>query len=283
MAKKVQTEKFEVKSEFDPTHERDFTTVAVLKDDNGNININASTENDGESHVVTFSLYLRSFDKESKKWQTSSELEKRAEEVVQNNFTDVESVDDLVERGLTDDMEFTGYTDGKSGFWYPRPPRPDKISTGDSKDLAKATGPFTVGPVIDNDRFGQFQFTFFFDNAEGETKMFKVSQITVPAEDRNEDDENLSTKYVTRKVEDIINAMNQSAENLSEEKIEKMKRSVDQLKKRERANKVAEINAQLGVDVDELIEDGEGVVFDSLEVQKIDQHFWLRATPAFED
>ena len=29
MAKKVQTEKFEVKSEFDPTQERDFTTVAI--------------------------------------------------------------------------------------------------------------------------------------------------------------------------------------------------------------------------------------------------------------
>lgn len=262
-----------IRSEYDPTEQTVFTTTFVYPEENAVV-IKARSNKD--NRLTTFNIYTKAYDQDAKKYVESAEQEEKANQIVLDSFDEVDNVEALLERGAKEDLHFTGYTDGIDGYWYPRPPRPDTISVSDSKALKNITGPFRPGPLVDVPVFNAFQCTFY-AIVNGEEKLFKVSQLVIPSDDLEEEDTEIGLKYINKSVKKQKEML--QAEEVADTRIEHVRANIEEETKTLRKEKVQELEIALGINVDQLIENKENIVIESVELKKTGTSFWLAGTP----
>lgn len=270
----------------DPRNPRKFDIIMAVLDENNESSLNVMAEttdgDDEDAIMANFSIRLKSFDEDKKKWvedeSTTAEAERIATEVIGAG-----SLSELVETSGMG-FSFTGYTDGERGFFQPFTPytRFSKLEAADAKKLRSMSGPFGVVPITDNARFNRFNFGISAD-IDGENKIFRVAQIEIESDNEDDDDELISVKYSNKVIDSFINGEGESVEP---ERREAAKRGIALMVKRERARAVKRLNDALGVDVEKLVESGdESIQFQNVTVNKIagSSTYFLVGRPVAED
>lgn len=253
--------------QFDPMEERTFTITVAINDDDGN-QVNILARDKETEQAVQFKLLRKKYNFETKKWEDNKDTLETSETIAQDKFN--QSLDDLA-KSYGHGIEFTGYTDGETGTFFPRQRfiRFDKIETADSKQLKKLTGELEPLPITESDNPGWARFNFGFQttNNDGEKKKYRVSQILIESDDDNTPDKVLPLRYTNKTIRSFANAA--SNEHVPEQARADLAQDVNSMLAKAREHKVEEINAALGIDLEKLLQGEETVQFDSLDVQAV--------------
>lgn len=121
----------------------------------------------------------------------------------------------------------------------------------------------------------------FYATVNGEEKLFKVSQLVIPSDDLEEEDTEISLKYINKSVKKQKEML--QADEVADTRIEQVKANIEEETKTLREEKVQELETALGINVDKLIEDKENVVIESVELKKTGTSFWLAGTPVMNE
>lgn len=121
----------------------------------------------------------------------------------------------------------------------------------------------------------------FYATVNGEEKLFKVSQLVIPSDDLEEEDTEISLKYINKSVKRQKEML--QADEVAGTRIEQVKANIEEETKTLREEKVQELETALGINVDNLIEGKENVVIESAELKKTGTSFWLAGTSVMNE
>ena len=247
---------------FDPKVSREMHTLMVTVDENsGNIDVLATVDED-ETPVFA-KIYLKAFDKDTKKWVDDAETAKLAEQTVQDVFGT--TIEKLLENN--EQIPFMGYTDGNIARFNAFAPlvKFDTVTPRDVKRLRRMSAEdFKPLPIIDDARWNRFALGFSCE-IDGEIKKFRVAQVLIESDDDDTPDTTLSLKYESKMIANVYRQLNEGSKlplALRQKVIEKLKH----LTENERAKRVQEINRVLNIDLDSMIEQGQAISFDNVDV-----------------
>lgn len=266
MAYKVVTiENDENETQLNPQEERDFDVLFATRDAN-NANIDILATEQETNTPVTFKLYLTTWDQDTKQHVPDKDARANAEALTKDLFG--LTIDQLLDnQGIG--KTFTAYTDGEQGRFnkFTTYTRFDTITHRDAKALRKMTGPFTPIPVGDNTRYHRFDIGFETE-IEGENKKFRLAQIAIESDDADEPDTNLSVKYKSKNLDNMLNQIGPDSD-LPDAVKEKVRENVERLITVEREKAVERLHNQLGVNIDEMIQNNQGFMVKDIEVMTI--------------
>lgn len=288
MAFKVVTADKTGTSEFDSTEERQFELLFVSEDTDSSGVIVTAIETETQT-TVTYKINTRRFDSDTKKWVADSDVEAEADRLCQEWLG--YSRRELLANDYDDAATFSGYTDGETVRPEAFTPyiRFDRIDVPTSKKLAKATGPFEATAIRDNTNYRRYDLGVKVDVSDegdgSDIKQFRVAQIEIEADDPNEPDSRESLKYTTKTIESNLNTLEES--DFDHDRAAKIRKSINVMIDRARADKTERLNRVFGVDLQEMIENGQTFEFDSITVQSIgsgkDINFFLNGKLVTED
>lgn len=281
LTEKVQTDDNE--QAIDSTQPRKFSLIfADVDDKSGNINVTAADVESGDP--VTLVLRRRGYDNEKKSYVDDPEINERAQKILDEQFEDDMTFDKLLDSKESMDAIFTAYTDGNEARFYPFTPYVhfDRITTPESKAINKYKGDFGVVAISDNTRYNRFNVGVTMTIA-GEEKQYRIAQIRRESDDPNTADVDLSIKYESKQIQNLRTQLEEN--ELPAPVAAKLKEKLPQLIAKSRENVVERLNNELGIDIDEMIENGEGIKFDSVEVKQVpsSDNYFLVGIPAKDE
>ena len=288
-AKVIDVPQKEDENAVDPTKLRKFDILLFnLSDDGSRVEILAThsadeNEEDDLDLTVTFKVYLKKFNESTRKYVKDDETYEKAMQIFEEHFES--SYDELLANNGAGET-FTGYTNGDSGYFTPRKPfiRYNKIEATLARELRKhATGPFMPLRVVENDLYHRFQFGFELEIA-GEIQKIRISQLRLEAQDENDAEVDISTKYETKEIASFTEQLNDENADFSPEQRAKLEKAINTLLEKERTRVINDINEKFGIDLEEMLEKEQTLEFEMIEVKDVPTNdgpkpYYIVATP----
>lgn len=289
-AKVVDVPEKEDENAVDPTQLRKFDVLLFnLSDDGARVEILATQSPDEADSAdmdltATFKVYLKKFNESTRKYVQDDETYEKAMKIFDEHFG--ASYDELLATNGAG-ASFTGYTDGSArGYFTPRKPyiRYNKIDAALAKELRKNnSGPFGPLRVVDNDLYHRFQFGFEIEVA-GELHKIRVSQLRLEAQDGDDAEIDISTKYETNDITSFTEQLKDENADFSPEQREKLETAIERLVVKERERVMNKINDTFGIDLEEMLEKEQTLEFDMIEVKDVPTNdgrkpYYIVATP----
>lgn len=217
------------------------------------------TTKDGEGSG-TMNLYLKGFDEKSKKYVDNEEVLNKTIETLKDFGTDLDNLPTDI-MSIEKDLYFDGErvsTQPIKGFVTF-----DKIQTRDGKDFSKDSKEVELNLITDYKglRFNVgFEYETLDDKNEPVVKTYRVSQFIKENDDPTKDDENISLKYQSHKLQaltDQIYAHRDDSKVLPEKVYKKVEEIWNETIEEDRKTKSDEILNKFGIDLDEWVQNPE--------------------------
>lgn len=299
------------KGELDPTEPIVFDVLDFSMDEQSGAEakINILASNEEHDVVGTLKLYLKKYDEGAKKYVTDDETYERSMETLKRaKFAETEGYDPDDESMATAELadllatngagySFLGYAnDEQRVSFYPIQSyvRFAKIDAPAAKELRKPDLENKAGPleITVNNRYHRFDIGFTYDFGEDEPLNFRVAQLRTNSGDDGEDEVEISLKFTNRDVDNAIDKCEKAKEDGEDPAhIARLEKAVEKMVELGRKRVVKNVKEKFGVDLEELMENDETLVFEDVEVTSIPGNtdksggkiYYLIGTPAVED